>query len=128
MVRHIETRRSALSCTAIDAYISMEFLCCTFGVACSKTHGICECSKSAEFLREALVVTRPCSSPRCDCGNGAEETVRHYLLHCLQYDRQRAKLRRKVGVGGMQVEKLLGYGEMVKHTMEYVIETRRFDF
>jgi len=28
----------------------------------------------------------------------------------------------------MQVEKLLGYGEMVKHTMEYVIETRRFDF
>jgi ribonuclease HI len=67
-------------------------------------------------------------SPLCDCDNGAIETVNHYLLHCPQYDRQRAKLTRHVGVGGMRMEKLLGYREIVGNTLEYIKETRRFDF
>jgi ribonuclease HI len=67
-------------------------------------------------------------SPLCDCDNGAIETVNHYLLHCPRYSRQRAKLTRNVGVGGMRVEKLLGYREIVGNTLEYIKETRRFDF
>jgi hypothetical protein len=66
-------------------------------------------------------------SPLCDCGNAANEIVNHYLLDCPRYDRQ-AKLTRKVGVGGMRMEKLLGYREMVGDTLEYIMETRRFDF
>jgi hypothetical protein len=67
-------------------------------------------------------------SPLCDCGNGASETVRHFLLLCRRYDEQRAHLTRRVGVGGMEVEKLLGYREMVGYTIDYVLETGRFDF
>ena len=67
-------------------------------------------------------------SPTCECGSGAIENAQHYLLHCLRYDRQRAKLVRKVGVGGMWIEKLLGYPRMIQSTLEYVKETRRFPF
>ena len=64
----------------------------------------------------------------CDCGSGAIESVQHYLLYCSKYERQRAKLTKKVGIGGMWIEKLLGYPEMIQHTLEYVKETRRFKF
>jgi hypothetical protein len=37
-------------------------------------------------------------------------------------------LAKKIGIGGMWVEKLLGYPEMVGYTPEYVKETRRFKF
>ena len=53
VVCRVETRRSALSCAAttarIDAYVSMEF-----SRPVLKPMGFRECSKSAEFLREAL--------------------------------------------------------------------------
>jgi len=67
-------------------------------------------------------------SPTCECGSGAIENAQHYLLHCPRYDRQRAKLVKKVGVGGMWIEKLLGYPRMIRSTLEYVKETRRFPF
>jgi hypothetical protein len=35
---------------------------------------------------------------------------------------------RNVGVGGMRMEKLLGYREIVGNTLEYIKETKRFDF
>ena len=50
-------------------------------------------------------------SPTCECDSEAIENAQHYLLHCPRYDRQRAKLVKKVGVGGMWIEKLLGYSE-----------------
>jgi hypothetical protein len=67
-------------------------------------------------------------SPLCDCGSGAIENVEHFLLHCSRYDRQRSRLVKKVGVGGMWIEKLLGYQSMVRHTMEYVRGTERMPF
>jgi len=67
-------------------------------------------------------------SPMCDCDSGAIESVQHYLLYCPKYERQHAKLMKKVGIGGMWVEKLLGYPEMVEHTLEYVRETKRLKF
>ena len=62
-------------------------------------------------------------SPYCECGNG-KETVEHYLLECRKYNEQRKKLRREVGPGRMRMEKLLGYPKLVKHTLEFVANTK----
>ena len=67
-------------------------------------------------------------SPLCTCNSGAIENVEHFLIHCPKYDRQRATLMKKIGIGGMWVEKLLGYSQFVTHTLEYVKSTKRFDF
>jgi len=50
------------------------------------------------------------------------------LLNCPTYDEQRAKLTKKVGIGGTWIEKLLGYPELIKHTLKYVEETKRMPF
>ena len=63
----------------------------------------------------------------CECGEG-EETVEHYLLQCEKYDRQRDRLRRKVGIEGMRTEKLLGDLKLIQHTIKYIEETERFNF
>ncbi len=63
----------------------------------------------------------------CECGEG-EETVEHYLLRCEKYDRQRDRLRRKVGIEGMRTEKLLGDLKLIQHTIKYIKETERFNF
>ena len=68
------------------------------------------------------------NSPLCSCESGAIETVDHYLTNCPKYDQQRSKLMRGVGVGGMWIDKLLGDINLVKHTLEYVRDTQRFDF
>jgi len=67
-------------------------------------------------------------TPCCECNEKTIETVQHYLLQCPRYDRQRAKLLKKVGVGGMWIEKLLGYPKLVNHTLEYIKDTKRFNF
>src|SRR5262245_61250065 len=61
--------------------------------------------------------------PYCDCGDGSIENVEYYLLSCSKYDRQREKLRKKVGCGGMWMEKLLGHPRLIKYTLEFVEET-----
>jgi hypothetical protein len=67
-------------------------------------------------------------SPYCECGSGAIENVQHCLLHCPKYERQRAKLVKTDGLGGMRIEKLLGYPKMITNTLKYVKETKRFSF
>ena len=62
-------------------------------------------------------------TPHCRCGNG-KETVEHYLLECQLYVEQRKELQKKVGVGRMRVEKLLGFPKLVKHTLEFVASTK----
>lgn len=79
-------------------------------------------------LKQYLHRFNHAESPRCECGSGAIENVEHFLLHCPRYDRQRARLVREVGVGGMRVEKLLGRRGMIRHTLKYVDETGRFTF
>jgi hypothetical protein len=67
-------------------------------------------------------------SPECSCGSGAIETVEHFLIHCPKYDKERSKLIMNVGVGGIWIEKLLGYPKFIKLTLDYVKETGRFVF
>jgi len=65
-------------------------------------------------------------TPLCKCGSGSIENVNHFLLHCGLYDRERARLTEKVGVGGMRTEKLLGYPELLGFTLEFINNTGRF--
>ena len=67
-------------------------------------------------------------TPLCECGSGSIENVNHFLLHCGRYDRERAKLIEKVGVGGMRVENLLGYPELLGFTLKFIESTGRFKF
>ena len=66
--------------------------------------------------------------PRCQCGSGSVETVRHFLLHCSEYDRLRDELRRKVGAGSMRIDTLLGSPGHVMDTLEYIKKTGKFAF
>jgi len=67
-------------------------------------------------------------SPLCECGDGVIENVEHYLLICTRYEREREKLRKQVGLGGMWIEKLLGDPDFIHHTLEYVKNTKRMSF
>ena len=66
--------------------------------------------------------------PRCNCGDGIVETVKHFLLHCDKYERLRDKLRKKVGAGNMRMEKLLGSPEHIIEALEFIKKTGRFAF
>jgi ribonuclease HI len=63
----------------------------------------------------------------CECGE-AKETVHHFLMVCPMYERLRDKMRREVGEGGMKEEKLLGDYRRIKHTVEFIEGTERFEF
>jgi hypothetical protein len=65
--------------------------------------------------------------PKCSCGE-TNETVAHYLLQCNNHEKEREALRKEVGAGGMRVEKLLGYPNLIKHTLTFVENTKRFTF
>jgi hypothetical protein len=49
-------------------------------------------------------------------------------MMCQKYERLRDRLRKKVGIGGMKMEKLLGGHRRVKHTAEFIESTERFEF
>jgi hypothetical protein len=55
-------------------------------------------------------------------------TVKHYLLTCTKYERERDKLRRKVGAQGIRVEKLLGDARRVGDTIQFIEDTGCFEF
>jgi hypothetical protein len=46
----------------------------------------------------------------------------------MKFDQQRAELIKKVGIGGMEAEKLLGDPDFIKHTLEFAENTGRFSF
>jgi hypothetical protein len=58
----------------------------------------------------------------------AKVTVKHFLLVCPMHERERDKLRRKVGVGGMSEERLIGDPRRVKYTIEFIQSIGRFNF
>ena len=64
---------------------------------------------------------------KCECGRG-KETVKHFLLTCSKYEEERDKLRREVGAQGMREERLLGDIKKVKHTIQFMEDTGRFEF
>jgi hypothetical protein len=57
-----------------------------------------------------------------------QSTATSYTAPDTTESRQHAKLTRKVGVGEIRIEKLLGSHGMVRNTLEYIKETKRFDF
>ena len=63
----------------------------------------------------------------CECGKG-QETVKHYLLVCTKFEDQRVELRKKVEARGMRVERLLGDKKLIRHTLDFVEQSNRFDF
>jgi hypothetical protein len=65
--------------------------------------------------------------PYCECRDEFE-TISHYLLRCELFERERDALRWKVGAHGMRVETLLGDPKIVHHTLQFIEETKRFNF
>jgi ribonuclease HI len=65
--------------------------------------------------------------PKCECGRGIEN-VKHFLLLCKKYEKQRRELKKKVGARNMRTESLLGDPKLVKETLEFVEKTGRFNF
>ena len=63
-------------------------------------------------------------SPYCECGYG-KETVEHYLLECRTHKEERKKLRKEAGTGKMKIQVLLGNSKVLKHTMQYITNTKR---
>jgi hypothetical protein len=61
-------------------------------------------------------------SPMCECSNRAIENVENFLIYCPRYNRQRAKLVKKVSVDGMWIEKLLKGPRMIRHTYDICCE------
>jgi len=57
-----------------------------------------------------------------------DETVHRFLMVCPQHERLRDRMRKKVGVGGMKLEKLLGDSRRKKDTVDFIESTERFDF
>ena len=65
--------------------------------------------------------------PSCECGRGIE-TVKHFLLHCKKYEEERKELKKAVKERNMRLENLLGDPKLVRHMLEYVEKTGRFNF
>ena len=63
----------------------------------------------------------------CACGHGIE-SVKHFLLSCGTYAKERKELREKIGWRNMRLHTLLGNPKVVRHTLEYVEKTGRFEF
>src|SRR5436190_19122300 len=60
------------------------------------------------------------------CGD-AKQTAQHFLLVCQKDERERDRMRKMVGVGGMKMEKLLGDSRRIQYTVEFIDSTRRYD-
>jgi len=65
-------------------------------------------------------------SPFCECGEG-KETVEHYLLECILHAAARNELRKKVTIGEMRLDLLLGDPKLAKHTVDFVATTKGLD-
>src|SRR6266496_1174942 len=65
-------------------------------------------------------------SPYCECGMG-KETVEHYLLECRRFKQQRKKMIKDIGKGRLNIERLLGQPQMIKHMVEFIKSTKWFE-
>ena len=64
------------------------------------------------------------NSPYCECGMG-KETREHYLLESRRYKEQRKKVIKDIGKGRLNIERLLGQPQTIKHTVEFIRSTKR---
>jgi len=49
-----------------------------------------------------------------------KEMVEHYLLECRRYKEQRKKMIKDISKGRLNIERLLGQLQIIKHTMEFI--------
>ena len=63
--------------------------------------------------------------PGCEI---TDKTVHHFLILCPKHEMLRDRMRKKVRVGGMKLEKLLGDSRRKKDTVDFIESTERFDF
>jgi hypothetical protein len=87
-------------------------------------HDILQASRLNHYRNRHNII----EDPKCECGRGIEN-VKHLLLLCNKYEKQRRELKKKVGARNMRMESLqLGDPKIVKETLEFVEKTGRFNF
>ncbi|KAJ3980912.1 hypothetical protein F5890DRAFT_1388492, partial [Lentinula detonsa] len=65
--------------------------------------------------------------PHCDLtGRQTKETVKHLLLECPAYQRERFHLRRKIGQAARSLQQLLSEEKIIPHTLRFIRDTKRF--
>ena len=64
-------------------------------------------------------------TPTCLCCRRANETVEHFILHCLAHAIPRRRLQRKVGRDAHNIQKLLSDPHVITHLLDYVTATGR---
>lgn len=55
----------------------------------------------------------------------SNETVIHFLLHCLVHERARQKLVNALGIGGCNIGYLLSHPKAIIHTIQFLDDTGR---
>jgi hypothetical protein len=87
-------------------------------IACIARLRTGHCSLNTYLKRFNIVDDAICPG----CGD-AKETVHHFLMVCPKYERKRDRMRREVGIGGMNMEKLLGDSRRIKDTVDFIVST-----
>ena len=54
--------------------------------------------------------------------------MKHYLLKYSLYEKKREKMRKKMRIEEMKMSKLLDDLKLIQHTIQFIIDTKRFDF
>jgi len=77
-----------------------------------------------------LVIRFGIQFPKAVCNNRCVESVEHYQLQCLNYDRENDTLRKEVGTRRMWTENLSGYPKVIDDSLssEYVDKAKSFKF
>lgn len=78
-------------------------------------------------LNRHLFQMKKAKRPMCPHCPASKETVKHFMLECRHYGRQRAEMRRILRRDGYRLKSMLaeeGYRDAV---LKYIRDTRRFD-
>jgi hypothetical protein len=76
-------------------------------------------------LNEHLFKTSCIDTPACKCDMSIE-TVKHYLIECPLWNKQRRSLYRSLGRRSREVKTLLSNPKVIKDTLRFVAQTGRF--
>jgi hypothetical protein len=64
---------------------------------------------------------------RCLQCNAHQESVKHFILECPKYSRQRAALRKEAGRQASQLQQLLNNGNCIRPLIRYIACTRKLE-
>lgn len=81
----------------------------------------------AKYLHRLGKVDNP-YCPHCYMrGRQEPETVRHFILECPAYARERFHMQRELGRDAISLKSLLGDGKSLKPLLRYVAQTKRLE-